>query len=190
MIDQAMAELVPLVGVRGGRRGRRRVGIAVTAKAQAPAGASSPATGAVGDGTRRTAPGAQPPRARGTRHRPRCTPSSWTRWDIIKLLDPVKWTIDIYSRYVPGWMLARAENARLAEALLADTAAKQGPPPAHSPRRPRLAQSKSSSSPRASATRACSPRIRTSRASCLLGTPASDRRRAYAIRARCMPIIA
>jgi putative transposase len=33
--------------------------------------------------------------------------------------------IDIYSRYVPGWMLAHAENATLAEALLADTAAKQ-----------------------------------------------------------------
>ena len=34
--------------------------------------------------------------------------------------------IDIFSRYVPGWMLAHAENARLAEALLADTATKQG----------------------------------------------------------------
>jgi putative transposase len=34
--------------------------------------------------------------------------------------------IDIYSRSVPGWMLAHAENARLAEALLADTAANQG----------------------------------------------------------------
>ena len=33
--------------------------------------------------------------------------------------------IDIYSRYVPGWMLAHAENARLAEALLADTVTKQ-----------------------------------------------------------------
>ena len=50
-----------------------------------------------------------------------------------KLLGPAKWTyfylyviIDIYSRYVPGWMLARAENAGLAEALLADTVAKQG----------------------------------------------------------------
>ena len=32
----------------------------------------------------------------------------------------------IFSRYVPGWMLAHAENARLAEALLADTVAKQG----------------------------------------------------------------
>jgi transposase InsO family protein len=29
--------------------------------------------------------------------------------------------IDIYSRYVPGWMLARAERASLAEALLAET---------------------------------------------------------------------
>jgi len=33
--------------------------------------------------------------------------------------------LDIYSRYVPGWMLAHAENARLAQALLADTAAEQ-----------------------------------------------------------------
>jgi putative transposase len=33
--------------------------------------------------------------------------------------------IDIYSRYVPGWMLAHAENAHLAKALLADTATKQ-----------------------------------------------------------------
>jgi len=33
--------------------------------------------------------------------------------------------LDIYSRYVPGWMLAHAENARLAQVLLADTAAKQ-----------------------------------------------------------------
>jgi putative transposase len=34
--------------------------------------------------------------------------------------------IDIFSRYVPGWMLARAERASLAEALLADTITKQG----------------------------------------------------------------
>jgi putative transposase len=45
-------------------------------------------------------------------------------WDITKLLGPAKWTyyylyviIDIFSRYVPGWMLAHAENARLAERL-------------------------------------------------------------------------
>jgi len=55
-------------------------------------------------------------------------PNQVYSWDITKLLGPAKWTyyylyviIDIYSRYVPGWMLARSENARLAEALLADT---------------------------------------------------------------------
>ena len=60
-------------------------------------------------------------------------PNQVYSWDITKLLGPAKWTyyylyvlIDIYSRYVPGWMLAHAENARLAEALLADTVAKQG----------------------------------------------------------------
>jgi putative transposase len=53
-------------------------------------------------------------------------------WDITKLLGPAKWTwfylyviIDIYSRYVPGWMLARAERANLAERLLADTISRQ-----------------------------------------------------------------
>jgi putative transposase len=60
-------------------------------------------------------------------------PNQVYSWDITKLLGPAKWTyyylyviLDIYSRYVPGWMLAHAENARLAEALLADTTAKQG----------------------------------------------------------------
>jgi putative transposase len=59
-------------------------------------------------------------------------PNEIHSWDITKLLGPVKWTwfylyviIDIYSRYVPGWMLARAERAQLAERLLADTIAKQ-----------------------------------------------------------------
>jgi putative transposase len=59
-------------------------------------------------------------------------PNQCWSWDITKLLGPEKWTyyylyviIDIYSRYVPGWMLAHAENAKLAEALLADTVAKQ-----------------------------------------------------------------
>jgi putative transposase len=49
-----------------------------------------------------------------------------------KLLGPVKWTyyylyvvIDIYSRFVPGWMLATKESARLAERLLGDTIVKQ-----------------------------------------------------------------
>lgn len=60
-------------------------------------------------------------------------PNEIYSWDITKLLGPEKWTyyylyviIDIYSRYVPGWMLARAERAHLAERLLADTIAKQG----------------------------------------------------------------
>jgi putative transposase len=50
-----------------------------------------------------------------------------------KLLGPVKWTyyylyviIDIYSRYVPGWMLARAEDTRLAKALLGEAVDRQG----------------------------------------------------------------
>ena len=59
-------------------------------------------------------------------------PNEVYSWDITKLLGPAKWTyyylyviLDIFSRYVPGWMLAHAENAKLAEALLADTVTKQ-----------------------------------------------------------------
>jgi putative transposase len=59
-------------------------------------------------------------------------PNEIYSWDITKLLGPQKWTyyylyviLDIYSRYVPGWMLAHADNGTLAEALLADTVAKQ-----------------------------------------------------------------
>jgi putative transposase len=59
-------------------------------------------------------------------------PNDVWSWDITKLLGPAKWTyyylyvlIDIYSRYVPGWMLAHAENGRLAERFLADTFTKQ-----------------------------------------------------------------
>ena len=59
-------------------------------------------------------------------------PKAVWSWDITKLLGPAKWTyyylyviIDIYSRYVPGWMLAHAENGRLAEKFLADTFTKQ-----------------------------------------------------------------
>jgi len=73
-----------------------------------------------------THPAAKKPELLATR------PNQVYSWDITKLLGPVKWTwfylyvvLDIYSRYVPGWLLAHAENARLAEVLLADTAAKQ-----------------------------------------------------------------
>ncbi len=54
-------------------------------------------------------------------------------WDITKLRGPVKWTyfqlyviLDVFSRYVPGWMVATRESAELARRLIADTASKQG----------------------------------------------------------------
>jgi putative transposase len=54
-------------------------------------------------------------------------------WDITKLHGPAKWTyfhlyviLDIYSRYVVGWLLAESESAALAEKLLADSIAKHG----------------------------------------------------------------
>ncbi len=57
---------------------------------------------------------------------------AWS-WDITKLLGPSKWVyyylyviLDIFSRYVVGWMVAAEESARLAERLLADTIVKQG----------------------------------------------------------------
>jgi putative transposase len=53
--------------------------------------------------------------------------------DITKLHGPVKWTyyhlyviLDIYSRYVAGWMAATRESAALAEKLIAATCTKQG----------------------------------------------------------------
>jgi putative transposase len=59
-------------------------------------------------------------------------PNQCWSWDITKLHGPAKWTyyylyviIDIYSRYVVGWLLADAESKDLAEKLLADTIAKQ-----------------------------------------------------------------
>jgi putative transposase len=60
-------------------------------------------------------------------------PNQVWSWDITKLLGPQKWTyyhlyviLDIYSRYVTGWMLATRESAALAERLIADTCARQG----------------------------------------------------------------
>lgn len=59
-------------------------------------------------------------------------PNSVWSWDITKLRGPAKWTwyhlyviIDIYSRYVVGWMVASRESAVLAERLIADTVTKQ-----------------------------------------------------------------
>lgn len=60
-------------------------------------------------------------------------PNELWSWDITKLRGPAKWTwfylyviLDVFSRYVPGWMVATRESAALAERLIADTVGKQG----------------------------------------------------------------
>ncbi len=60
-------------------------------------------------------------------------PNAVWSWDITKLLGPTKWTyyhlyvvLDLYSRYVTGWLLAESERAILAEQLLAETIHKEG----------------------------------------------------------------
>jgi putative transposase len=67
-------------------------------------------------------------------------PNQVWSWDITKLLGPTKWTyfhlyviLDIYSRYVPGWLLADRESAELAERLLGETIRKHGIGPISSP---------------------------------------------------------
>jgi putative transposase len=59
-------------------------------------------------------------------------PNQVWSWDITKLLGPAKWTyyylyviLDIFSRYVVGWMLALREATYLAKRLIADSCAKQ-----------------------------------------------------------------
>jgi putative transposase len=54
-------------------------------------------------------------------------------WDITKLKGPSKWTyyylyviLDVFSRYVVGWMISERETAELAEAFIAETCAKEG----------------------------------------------------------------
>jgi putative transposase len=54
----------------------------------------------------------------------------WT-WDITKLLGPRKWTyyylyviLDLFSRYVVGWMVAEKENANLASRLIEESCSK------------------------------------------------------------------
>ena len=60
-------------------------------------------------------------------------PNQLWSWDITKLLGPSKWTyyylyviLDVYSRYVVGWMIAERESAALAEELIAQTCLRQG----------------------------------------------------------------
>ena len=60
------------------------------------------------------------------------SPNQLWSWDITKLLGPTKWTyfylyviLDVYSRYVVGWMIAERESAMLAEELISQTCARQ-----------------------------------------------------------------
>lgn len=59
-------------------------------------------------------------------------PNELWSWDITKLKGPVKWTyyylyviLDVFSRYVVGWMIAERETALLATRLVKETITKQ-----------------------------------------------------------------
>jgi putative transposase len=59
-------------------------------------------------------------------------PNQLWSWDITKLLGPVKWTyfhlyviMDVFSRYVVGWLIAERESATLAEKLIHETCKRQ-----------------------------------------------------------------
>src|SRR2546422_3867488 len=59
-------------------------------------------------------------------------PNQLWSWDITKLLGPAKWTyfyvyviLDVFSRYVTGWMVAMRESAELAKRLIAESCVKQ-----------------------------------------------------------------
>lgn len=59
-------------------------------------------------------------------------PNQVWSWDITKLLGSVKWTyyylyvlLDIFSRYVVGWLIAERQASRLAEELIGESCAKQ-----------------------------------------------------------------
>jgi putative transposase len=56
----------------------------------------------------------------------------WT-WDITRLAGPAKWIgfclyvlLDLFSRFVVGWLIAERESAALAEQLIDESAARQG----------------------------------------------------------------
>jgi putative transposase len=60
-------------------------------------------------------------------------PNELWSWDITKLKGPAKWVyyylyviLDVFSRYVVGWMIAARESATLAERLIAETCVRQG----------------------------------------------------------------
>jgi len=65
-------------------------------------------------------------------------PNQLWSWDITKLKGPAKWTwyhlyvlLDVFSRYVVGWLVAPRESATLAERLIATSCARQGIQPGH-----------------------------------------------------------
>lgn len=60
-------------------------------------------------------------------------PNQVWSWDITRLKGPAKWSyfylyvmLDIFSRFVVGWMLAERENARLAKKLIASSVRREG----------------------------------------------------------------
>lgn len=60
-------------------------------------------------------------------------PNELWSWDITKLLGPAKWTyyylydiLDVFSRFVVGWMVATRESASLASQLISETCERQG----------------------------------------------------------------
>jgi putative transposase len=63
-------------------------------------------------------------------------PNQLWSWDITKLKGPVTWqlfylyvVLDVFSRYVVGWLLADREASELAQALIAESYQKQGVDP-------------------------------------------------------------
>jgi len=73
-------------------------------------------------------------------------PNQVWSWDITKLLGSAKWIffslyviLDIFSRYVVGWLVAERESRQLARRLIAETCRqhKHCPGPAQPPRRSR-----------------------------------------------------
>ncbi len=60
-------------------------------------------------------------------------PNELWSWDITKLLGPAKWTyyylyviLDVFSRFVVGWLISERETANLAKELIAETCGRQG----------------------------------------------------------------
>lgn len=65
-------------------------------------------------------------------------PKELWSWDITKLKGPTTWTyyylyviLDVFSRYVVGWMITERESADLAESFIAETCMKEGICPNH-----------------------------------------------------------